>query len=177
MAKRSNITLKDVIAPFAKTEPTHEEVLKDANEQSLFYFNHLEREATKKMIELRSLLADPSQSISRTISWKADEVLKAEVQLQLVTGFKMLQQADRDGDAYTPWEAAKYIYLNITSALLDMSSFGGEDITSNSSSSARNAMTSLRREALSSIRRWDLSFINHYTKKLGDNFLSTEKVR
>ena len=181
MAKRS-ITQKDIkaaekILATIKPEPTHEELLAEANEQSLFYFNHIEKDAIKKMVSLRSEFANEENSLSRLISWKSDDILKVEVQLEMVRCFKLLQQDDRDGDAYTPWEAAKYVYLDITERLLEMSSYGGQDISSNSTSSSHNSMAHYRHEALRSAYRWDINFVKYHAKKLGDNFISNEKVR
>ncbi len=151
-----------------KPEPTHEELLAKVNEEVSWNFNHIEKQATVKLDEIRERLTDPARYLSNTISWVADDILLSEVRAEAVKWFTTMISPDADKQR-TPWEAAVYIYRDLQRRLVDQSSYYGEDIRGCGTDPVANGMAHYRAKAISQVLRFDLSFVKHYAKKLGIN--------
>ena len=170
MAKRSS---QAVVSQVIKPEPTHEELLAEANKQADYFMNHMKKEAENKIMNIRLMLADESNLLSNRISWKADEIVKAEVQLEMARGYEIMTGYD-GSHHYSPWEVIKYLYIDLQRRFLEQMSYGGQDFTACSTSPAHNAMAILRNAAASQVLRQDLSYVRYYAKKLGEQLVEKE---
>lgn len=171
MARKTSVPATTVVP---QPEPTREERLAKANEQALFHFGQLKNGANQKLHELRERLVDPDHLLSNEIGWVAEDILMAEVRLEACRWFEGML-SETANIKRTPFEAACYIYRDVTSRLVDLSSYGGMDIHSSSTNPASNAMAHFRAKAMSHLIRYDLSFVKFNAKKLGvDLFFDAE---
>jgi hypothetical protein len=149
---------------------THDELLKQANEETVLYIKYMREHNDKDRLELATKLAAPNADFTSIISWNLDDMIKLEIKEGVIKYFDNLIRPRPDGESFagSPWEAVKIIYAAVQNALLDNYGWQGEDLEPYSTSIAHNACAILRRSALKNLYRCDLKFIRYNAKKLGE---------
>jgi hypothetical protein len=149
---------------------THDELLQQANKETVYYINYMREQNIKDRLELTTKLAVPNADFTRIISWNLSDMVTLEINEGVVKYFDQLVMPEHEGEVSTisQWEAIKIIHKAVQKTLLDNYSWRGEDLEPNSTSIAHNACASLRQAALKNFYRNGFSFVRYNAKQLGE---------